>query len=113
MSDNPNSVNTPRSIDDEPRHRRASRYQKIQARREAQKRNDQRFYNGMFALMGFTALLAILLGAIGINGFGVDTTNMAGWTTPWLGPLSKMEVAGLGLVGLIALSVYLKMRKRG
>jgi len=48
-----------------------------------------------------------------INGFNVDTSGMASWTVPWLGPLSKMEAAGLGFVGLIALSVYLKMRKRG
>ena len=106
MSNDPQPQNTPRQ-------RRASRYQKIQARREAQKRNDQRFYNGMFALMGFTALLAVLLGAIGINGFNVDTSGMASWTVPWLGPISNMEAAGLGFVGLIALSVYLKMRKRG
>ncbi len=95
------------------KQRRTSRYQKSQARRQAQERSDQRFYNGMFALIGFTALLAILLGAIGINGFGVDTSGMTGWTSPWIGPFSKLELAGLLLIGLIALSVYLKMRKRG
>jgi hypothetical protein len=79
----------------------------------AQARSDQRFYAGMFSLIGFTALLAILLGAISINGITVDATGMASWTTPWLGPLSKLEVAGLGFVALIALSVYLRMRKRG
>ncbi len=97
----------------EPRQRRASRYQKAQARRAAQEKSDQRFYSGMYALMGFTALLAILLGALGIYGFNVDTTGLSGWTEVWLGPFSKLELAGLALVGLIALSVYLKMRKRG
>lgn len=96
-----------------PKQRRASRYQKVQARRAAQERSDQRFYNSIFALIGFTSLLAILLGAIGINGMNVDTSGMAGWTVPWLGPFSKLEIAGLVLISVIALSVYLRMRKRG
>ena len=101
-----------KSIDAPPRERRASRYQKAQARRAAQARSDNRFYSGMFALIGFTALLAILLGAIGINGMNVDTSGMAGWTEPWLAGFSKLELAGLALISLIALSVYLRMRKR-
>lgn len=104
---------TQQTFKDPAKQRRTSRYQKAQARRAAQERSDQRFYNGMFALIGFTALLAILLGAIGINGMSVDTSNMAGWTVPWFGPFSKLEAAGLGLISLIALSVYLRMRKRG
>jgi hypothetical protein len=101
------------SIDSLPKAKRTSRYHKAQQRRAAQARSDQRFYSGMFALIGFTALLAILLGAIGINGVNIDTTGMAGWTEPWLAGFSKLELAGLGLITLIALSVYLRMRKRG
>jgi len=111
MSDTPTPPD--HSIDAPPKPKRTSRYQKAQARRAAQARSDQRFYSGMFALMGFTALLAILLGAIGINGMNVDTSGMAGWTDPWLAGFSKLELAGLGLIALIALSVYLRMRKRG
>lgn len=99
---------------DQPRQRRASRYQKAQMRRQAQARGDQRFYAGIFAIAGFTALLAILLGAIAINGAPIGGgEGMADWVNPWLGPFSKMELAGLGFVALISLSVYLRMRKRG
>jgi hypothetical protein len=95
------------------RTKRLSLYEKSQQRRLAQARSDQRFYAGMFSLIGFTALLAILIGAISINGVTFNASGLAGWTTPWLGPFSKLELAGLGLITLIALAVYLRMRKRG
>lgn len=97
-----------------PRQRRLSRYQKAQMRRQAQARGDQRFYAGIFAIAGFTALLAILLGAIAINGAPIGGgAGMADWVEDWFWGISKLEVAGLALVALIALAVYLRMRKRG
>ena len=122
MTETPSSSNdpSPKQIDpdarasQEPRQRRLSRYQKSQLRRQAQARGDQRFYAGIFAIAGFTALLAILLGAIAINGAPIGGgAGMADWVEPWLGPFSKMELVGLGFVALIALAVYLRMRKRG
>ena len=99
---------------DEPRQRRLSRYQKAQMRRQAQARGDQRFYAGIFAIAGFTALLAILLGAIAINGAPIGGgAGMAEWVEDWFWGVSKLEAAGLTLVAFIALAVYLRMRKRG
>jgi len=99
---------------DEPRQRRLSRYQKAQMRRQAQARGDQRFYAGIFAIAGFTALLAILLGALAINGAPIGGgSGMSAWVEDWFWGVSKLEVAGLGFVALIALAVYLRMRKRG
>ncbi|WP_416877372.1 hypothetical protein [Litorimonas sp.] len=98
----------------EPRQRRLSRYQKAQMRRRAQARGDQRFYAGIFAIAGFTALLAILLGAIAINGAPIGGgAGMAEWVEDWFWGISKLEAAGLALVAFIALAVYLRMRKRG
>ena len=96
----------------EKRLRRASRYQKVQERKAAQARADNRFYGAMFALISVIALIAILISAIMVNGASVDTSGMAGLASPWLGPFTKLEIIGLTLVGLIAAMVYLRMRKR-
>ena len=92
------------------RVRRASRYQRVKARKAAQRASDQRFYNAMFALMGVFALLAVLLGAIMLNGIPQGVGGMEGWTTPWLFGFTKMEVAGFGFVGFIALAVGLRLK---
>lgn len=94
------------------RVRRASRYQRVQQRKAAQRASDQRFYNAMFALMGVLALLAVLLGAIAMNGAPAGVEGMQGWTTPWLFGFTKMEIAGFAFVGFIALIVGLRLRKK-
>ena len=92
------------------RVRRASRYQRVQERKAMQRRSDQRFYNAMFALMGVFALLAVLLGAIMMNGVPQGVDGMQGWTTPWLFGFTKMEVAGFAFVAFIALAVGLRLK---
>ena len=94
----------------ERRVRRVSRYQRVQARKAAQRASDQRFYNAMFALMGVFALLAVLLGAIMMNGVPQGVDGMEGWTRPWLFGFTKMEVAGFGFVAFIALAVGLRLK---
>lgn len=94
------------------RLRRASRYQRVQARKAAQKASDQRFYNAMFTMMGVFALLAVLLGAIMLNGAPADVSGMEGWTTPWLLGFTKLEVAGFAFVGFITVIIALRLRKK-
>ena len=95
------------------RERRVSRYQRIQERRAAKKASDNRFYTGMFALMGLLALFVVLMGAIMINGVPNMGEGMRDWTVPWMFGWTKLEVAGVAFVGVIALATYLRMRKRG
>ena len=99
-------------VQGERRVRRASRYQRVQARKAAQRASDQRFYNAMFALMGVFALLAVLLGAIMMNGVPQGVDGMEGWTTPWLLGFTKMEVAGFAFVAFIALAVGLRLKAK-
>ncbi len=94
------------------RLRRASRYQRVQARKATQSASDQRFYNAMFMIMGVLALLAILLGAIMMNGVPQDVDGMEGWTTPWLFGFTKLEISGFAFVGCIALAVGLRVRSK-
>ena len=94
------------------RLRRAKRYQRAQERKAAQARADNRLYGAMFALMSIVALLAILIGAVMVNGGSVDASGMANMAAPWLGPFSQLEVIGLVFVALIAGITYLRMRKR-
>ena len=97
----------------EPRRlRRATRYQRVQERKAAQSRSDNRLYGAMFSLMSIVTLLAILIGAIMMNGAAVNVSGLSGLTAPWLGPFSKLELIGIGIVALIAVGVYMRMRKR-
>ncbi|MEP1231029.1 MAG: hypothetical protein ABJG88_10175 [Litorimonas sp.] len=92
--------------------RRPSRYNRVQERRAAQKRADSRFYAGMFSIMGVVAMFAILLSAISINGANVDVSAMESWARPWLGPFTKLEVAGLAFVCIVAAIAYARMRRK-
>jgi len=96
----------------DPSTRRQSRYNRVQERKAAQKRADSRFYAGMFSIMGVVAMFAVLLSAISINGTNVDVSGMASWAQPWLGPLTKLEAAGLGFVAIVAGMAYMRMRKK-
>ena len=107
MSEDENTQSEPPA---QRRVRRASRYQRVQARKAQQRASDQRFYNAMFALMGVLALFAVLLGAIMINGVPGGVAGMEGWTTPWLFGFTKMEIAGFAFVGFIALAVGLRLK---
>jgi len=95
-----------------PRIRRASRYQKQQERKAAQRAADNKLYGAMFALISILALLAVLLGALMLYGNNVDVSGMGDLAEPWLGPMTKLEVGGIGFVALIAGVVFLRMRKR-
>lgn len=95
-----------------PRMRRASRYQKQQERKAAQRAADNKLYGAMFALMSILALLAVLIGALMLYGGNVDVSGMGDLATPWLGPFSKLELGGFVFVGLIAAVVYSRMRKK-
>ena len=111
------AVNSPETPSDsapqgQRRMRRASRYQRVQERKAAQRASDQRFYNGMFALAGVLALFAVLLGAIMMNGVPAGVGGMAAWTSPWIFGVTKLEVAGFAFVAFIAISVGLRFRKK-
>lgn len=98
--------------DETPRLRRASRYQKQQERKAAQRAADNKLYGAMFALMSVLALLAVLIGALMLYGGNVDVSGMGDLAEPWIGPLTKLEIGGFVFVLLIAAVMYLRMRKR-
>ncbi len=101
--------------DNQHRMRRATRYNKAQERRMAQSHADQKFYAQMFTVCGILALFVIGLGLVAMNGVSANMGNetLAAWSSPWLGPFSKLEIAGLGVVAIIAIVMYLRLRKRG
>ena len=91
--------------------RRPSRYVMAQQRRNAAKARDNRFYMAIFSLMSVVVLVALSISALMVNGAALDTSGMAGWAAPWLLGFSKLELAGLGLVGLVAFVMWRKMQK--
>ena len=94
------------------RIRRASRYNRVQQRKAAQRASDQRFYNAMFALIGVLALFAVLIGAIVMSGVPQGVDSMQGWTSPWVLGFTKLEVAGFAFVAFIALAVGLRLKRK-
>lgn len=97
---------------DIPRPRRVSRYQKAQARRAEAKASDNRFYASMFGLMGLVVMVALLIAALATSGGQVDVSGMEGWTSPWLGPFSKLELIGLVIIAVIAFFMYRRITKK-
>ena len=91
--------------------RRPSRYVKAQQRRAAAKANDNRFYAAIFTLISVVVLFSLSISAVMVNGGSVDTSGMTGWATPWVLGMSKLEVIGLGLVGIVAVIMWRKMKK--
>ena len=112
ISDNTSDKTVAGSKPYKPRSQRVSRYQRIQERRYAQKAADSRYYTALFSLIGILTLLAILMGAIMINGVPQGVEGMRGWTSDWIFGVSKLEVAGFAFVGAIALTAWLRMRKK-
>jgi len=92
--------------------RRLRRYHKAQARRRKDAANDARFSRAVFSVAGIAAALAIALGVFGLKGASVDVDTAQRLTDPWIGPISRMEAYGVGLI-LILGAIYLwRIRRR-
>jgi hypothetical protein len=102
----------PTEHSDSPRMRRSSRYARAQQRRAAQKAADNKFYGGMFALIGVVVMAALLIAALAINGRQVDVSGLESWTRPWLLGMSKLEVGAFVLAAIMATVIYSRMRRK-
>lgn len=91
--------------------RRFRRYHRAAARRQRQAREDSHFFRAVFSIAGVSAALAIGL-AVYFLGGGRDLSSLSTLATPWLGPLSKLEVIGAGMITLMALNYMWRVRKR-
>ena len=92
--------------------RRFRRYHKQAERRRRQAREDTRFFQAVFSLAGVAAAVAIGIAVFGMTGGGVDTGSLANMAEPWLGPLSKFEVFGLGFILVLGTLYFWRIRKR-
>lgn len=97
-----------------PRSRnRVSRYQRAQQRREAQRRADQRFYNGIFAVIGACVLVVLGLAMIASSGNAPEigsTTRDLNQTT-FLG-LTGLEIGGMVLIAIIGFFMWRRIKRR-
>lgn len=85
------------------------------ARRQAAAKSDFKFIALILQLSVLVALALIALGVMAqkdLTGGGLNMSGMAGLATPWLGPFSKLEVGGMGLMALILAGVYLRWTMR-
>lgn len=92
--------------------RRFRRYHRRNERVRKQEREDARFMAAVFSLAGVTAAIAIGVAVFGMNGGQMDVGTLANLTQPWLGPLSKFEVLGLGFILAVGGLYFWRIRKR-
>ena len=97
-----------------PRQRtRPSRYQRAQERREAQRRADQRFYNGIFGVIGACVLVVLGLAMIASSGeapvVGAGSEGLVQET--FLG-LTALEIGGLVVVLILGILMWRRITKK-
>lgn len=107
-------MNEPRPKPPQRSRNRVSRYQRSIERRDAQRRADQRFYNGIFSVIGACVLVVLGLAMIAssgnapsVGGAGVEELVR----TTFLG-LTLIEWAGLLIVAVIGIFMWRRITKR-
>jgi len=96
-----------------PRSRnRGNRYQRAQERRIAQKKADQRFYNGIFGIISACVLVVLGLAMIASSG---NVPQIGGGEAisqnTFLG-LTLLEIGGLVIVAIIGFVMWRRITKR-
>ncbi len=102
----------PKSTNRQNTERRFRRYHKARDRRQSAQRADSRFFQAVFALAGVASALAIGIAVMAITGGGPNMMALHGWTEPWLGALSRLEVLGLAFVAVIGGMFAWRIRRR-
>ena len=92
--------------------RRFRRYHKQAARRRQQAKEDTRFFQAVFSVAGVAAAIAIGIAVFGMTGGGIAPGALADLAQPWLGPLSKFEVLGLGFITVLGALYFWRIRTR-
>ena len=99
----------------EPRKKRISRYQRVQDRRDAQRRSDQRFYNVIFSIIGACVLVVLGLAMIASSGNMASVGESLGadqiGQSTFLG-LTMLEWGGMAIVAIIAFFMWRRITKR-
>lgn len=92
--------------------RRLRRYHKARARRHKDAVSDARFSRALFSVAGIAAAIAIGLAVWGIDGASLDPDAAQALTDPWIGPLSRLEVYGVGFIAFLGAVYFWRIRKR-
>lgn len=93
------------------RHR-GSRYQRAQERRLAQKKADQRFYNGIFGVIGACILVVLGLAMIASSGNAPQIDGGESLVRETFLGLTLLEIGGLVLVAIIGFFMWRRITKR-
>ncbi len=91
--------------------RRFRRYHRAAARRKQAAREDSHFFRAVFSIAGLGAALAIGLAVYFVGG-GSDLSGLEALARPWLGPMSKLEVMGVGVIAALGVLFLWRVRKR-
>ncbi len=92
--------------------RRFRRHNRAAERRRKAAQEDSRFFRAVFSLAGVTAAFAIGLAVFGLSGGSIDPASMDGLLAPWIGPLSRLDIAGLAFILLLGGLYFWRIRKR-
>ncbi len=107
MSPHPEKNGSKETLSD----RRFRRYHRANARRAKAAKEDTAFYRAVFSIAGVGGALAIGLAVFALGGGG-NVSNMQGLVQPWLGPFSKMEIMGIGVIICLGIAYLWRVRKR-
>lgn len=91
--------------------RRFKRHHRAAARRRKAAREDSHFFRAVFSIAGVGAALAIGFAVFGLTG-GSDLGGLGDLARPWIGPFSKLEVIGVGMIAGLAALFFWRVRKR-
>lgn len=98
-----------------PSERMFRRSRAAQARRREKDKSDFRLISALLQVSVLAALVLVGAGVFAqrsLNGRPVDISIMSGWVSPWIGPVSKLEVAGFVLIAALCVYLLLRWKKR-
>ena len=92
-------------------NRRFRRYHRAADRRRQAARDDSHFFRAVFSIAGIGGALAIGLAVYFLTG-GSDLGGIESLARPWIGPFTKLEAMGVGVIALLGALFLWRIRKR-
>lgn len=95
-----------------PSERMFRRSRRAEMRRRQAAREDANFFRAVFSLAGVaTAFVFVIIYMASANG-GSGMVALAPLSEPWIGPFSRLEIFGVGLIIVLGAVFWFRIKKR-
>lgn len=95
-----------------PSDRMFRRSRRAEMRRRQAAKDDANFFRAVFSLAGVATAFVFIIIYMATSAGGHSMMSLAPFSQPWLGPFSKLEIGGFGVIGVLALIYWQRVRKR-